>query len=292
MVLSHYSGKRRCGNSLLKHRFSRIYRIAIEKEARVSDLVQRLNSELTFSWNWSRTLTGRLVSEVRKLEEDIAGTVFKSEGSDSWVWRLSTGGRWSTKLLSSLILHHSRNQNNSLPETQRNSLVPSKVALFIWRASKGRIPCRVELDKRGLDLDSVRCPICDDNIETVEHSLISCKRAREIWEFIYKWWQFGSPDNLNLDAAFKGNGFAFKSNFGKTLWQAVEWVTGYTIWKHRNESVFNRNKMCSAVIVSEIQVLSHLWISNRVKGFEIEWLRWLLNPLSFDTLCASRTGIG
>ncbi|XP_071694733.1 uncharacterized protein [Rutidosis leptorrhynchoides] len=72
-----------CGNSLLKYRFSRLYRIAIEKEARVSDLVQRSNNELTFSWNWSRTLTGRLVSEVRKLEEEVAGTVFKSEGTDS-----------------------------------------------------------------------------------------------------------------------------------------------------------------------------------------------------------------
>ncbi|GJS57295.1 ribonuclease H-like domain-containing protein [Tanacetum coccineum] len=35
-----------------------------------------------------------------------------------------------------------------------------KVNIFMWRALKGRLPVREELDKRGIDLDSVLCPSC------------------------------------------------------------------------------------------------------------------------------------
>ena len=50
-----------------------------------------------------------------------------------------------------------------------NKLIPIKVNIASWRFENRRVPTRVNLDHRGIDLDSVRCPICDEDLETEEH---------------------------------------------------------------------------------------------------------------------------
>ncbi|XP_071735160.1 probable disease resistance protein At4g27220 [Rutidosis leptorrhynchoides] len=157
-------------------------------------------------WCGNGSLKNRLSSEVRKLEDEISNISFKNNGSDSLVWSLSSNDKWSTKTLTSLLVQHSASQGNIYLETIINRLVPSNVGLFIWQASISRTPCRVELDKRGLDLDSVRYPVCDDNLETTEHSLANCKRAREVWEQIYKWWQIVLPAISILPSYLKALG--------------------------------------------------------------------------------------
>nr|GEY37529.1 RNA-directed DNA polymerase, eukaryota, reverse transcriptase zinc-binding domain protein [Tanacetum cinerariifolium] len=42
-----------------------------------------------------------------------------------------------------------------------------------------RLPTRSELDLRGIDVDSVRCPKCDNDIETKQHVFVSCPVAVE-----------------------------------------------------------------------------------------------------------------
>ncbi|XP_071718111.1 uncharacterized protein [Rutidosis leptorrhynchoides] len=63
----------------------------------------------------------------------------------------------------------------------RNSLVPKKL-----KSSYGEQDFeREELDKRGLDLHSVLCPLCNDVVESEEHSLILCKYAMEVWNRVF-----------------------------------------------------------------------------------------------------------
>ncbi|GKE18422.1 RNA-directed DNA polymerase, eukaryota, reverse transcriptase zinc-binding domain protein, partial [Tanacetum coccineum] len=44
------------------------------------------------------------------------------------------------------------------------------------------VPTRVNLDKRGIDLDSVRCPLCDDDIEIEDHLFALCSIAKDVWK--------------------------------------------------------------------------------------------------------------
>ncbi|GKE46109.1 RNA-directed DNA polymerase, eukaryota, reverse transcriptase zinc-binding domain protein, partial [Tanacetum coccineum] len=45
-----------------------------------------------------------------------------------------------------------------------------------------RIPTRTNLDRRGIDLDSVRCPLCDEDLESEDHIFVSCEIASGIWK--------------------------------------------------------------------------------------------------------------
>ncbi|XP_071689069.1 uncharacterized protein [Rutidosis leptorrhynchoides] len=152
----------------------------------------------------------------------------------------------------------------------RNYLVPLKVELFIWRTRHKRLPTRVELDKCRIDLGTVRCPVCDNGLESVDHSIILCSFAFDVWNRVFDWWNLGSFSNMSINEAFLGNGHTFTTDVGKQLWQATEWVTSYSIWKNRNALIFTKAKPTSTMVFKEIQLKSYEWFSNRVKGFKIE----------------------
>ncbi|XP_071728016.1 uncharacterized protein [Rutidosis leptorrhynchoides] len=146
--------------------------------------------------------------------------------------------------------------SNTSLASMKNNLVPKKVEIFVWRAKRERLPVLSELDKRGIDLHFVLCPLCDTDFETVRHSLLSCSHARVIWEKVRDWWGFDSA-NLSFDNLFRGCVPSNCSDWGAQLWQAVEWTCGYLIWKNRNQKVFKKTSWTPPNALSEIQVLSY-----------------------------------
>ncbi|XP_071731598.1 uncharacterized protein [Rutidosis leptorrhynchoides] len=235
------------------------------------------------NWEWSRLPTGRTAGELTDLENLINSIHFDFNSGEKWKWSLANDGIFTVKRLSTLIDNHILGHHPSLTETLRNNLIPKKIEIFIWRVLKKRIPVRVELDKRGIDLHSVRCPICDDGLETVDHSLVSCKFASEVWVRIYNWWNMGSCTFSSVES-LKGSITQASSSLGKKIWQGVMWVCAYYLWKNRNMKAFRNEEWCVPVIVNEIQVKAFEWISCRLRGRNIDWSSWLVNPHVFLNL--------
>ncbi|XP_071704435.1 uncharacterized protein [Rutidosis leptorrhynchoides] len=115
-----------------------------------------------------------------------------------------------------------------------------------------RLPVRVELDNRGIDLHTVRCPICDDDMESTDHALVLCKLAFEVWERVYRWWGFGNFSSTSVIDLFNGEYSDGNGSKKNPLWQAVEWACGYYIWKNRNKKVFHNKVSPSSTILNDI----------------------------------------
>ncbi|GJS55567.1 RNA-directed DNA polymerase, eukaryota, reverse transcriptase zinc-binding domain protein [Tanacetum coccineum] len=60
------------------------------------------------------------------------------------------------------------------------------------------MPTRINLDHRGIDLNLVRCPICDEDVETEEHIFVHCNLARKIWKDVLLWWNAYNVNVLSL----------------------------------------------------------------------------------------------
>ncbi|XP_071729261.1 uncharacterized protein [Rutidosis leptorrhynchoides] len=132
-----------------------------------------------------------------------------------------------TKLIDAKLLTVPAAHQDSL----RNKLLPKKIEVFVWRARKRILPTLIELNKRGIYLNSVRCAICDEDVECVDHSLLKCKLAKDIWERVFKWWNFTSDDNLDIENRFAGN----------HICAVVCIISSYFIWRNRNLKFF-KNK--------------------------------------------------
>ncbi|XP_071712200.1 uncharacterized protein [Rutidosis leptorrhynchoides] len=218
-----------------------------------------------FLWSWSRTFTGRLNRELQNLEDRIKTVGSLSEGESKWIFKKSGKEIYSSKIVASSIDDLLLEGNQPEPETLRNNLLPQKLRIFVWRALKNRLPAKVELDKRGIHLESLLCPLCNSEYETVEHAIFSCHHAKMVWEGILKWWGFNLGLNIGMNNAFRGLSVGAFSGFPKDLWQAIEWVTGYSIWKNINLKVFSNDNWAIPKIINEVQVKSFEWIKNRAK---------------------------
>ncbi|XP_071694642.1 uncharacterized protein [Rutidosis leptorrhynchoides] len=266
------------GNNTLRSTFPRLFMLEVQHDATIRDRIQVSSEGTVFKWVWSRAPTGRTRSELSNLINLLEG--FEFSNSDSWSCTFTSNGIFSVKSLTQAI-EEQQAEYASDPETLRNNLAPKKLEVFVWRLLKRRLPVRVELDKRGLDLHSVRCPICDDGLETVEHTFIFCKQTMELWERVFGWWNSGHFNNLSLSELLRGNNVNASTNFGKKVWQSVEWVCAYFIWKCRNDLVFRNKKWNIPMALNEIQIKSFEWISHRSKGKKLDWHIWLSNPSLF-----------
>ncbi|XP_071712212.1 uncharacterized protein [Rutidosis leptorrhynchoides] len=219
-------------NARLKEEFSRLYRLDSNREAKVIDHVSYNNGSWVFTWNWSRELTGRLHGELLNLENKISSSASLGFGVCSWSFKPSGKDSYVSRSISKEIDDRYLVGNSFSFETLWNKLVPQKIGIFIWRVLRSRIPVRLELEKRGVELDSTMCPICDSIPETVNHAIVDYTHAKDIWEGIFKWWGATLPRDATIANSFLGSSINGLSSIYKEIWQVIELVTGYQIWKN------------------------------------------------------------
>ena len=106
--------------------------------------------------------------------------------------------------------------------------LPEKVKIFAWRAWLNGLPTLDNMQMRGL-CSNYTCSVCDEEVECLTHSLITCDFAFSVWAL----WQ-GYPLSLLLETQdFKDLAFHFLANSPLQhllLFFAISWA----IWHNRN----------------------------------------------------------
>ena len=126
--------------------------------------------------------------------------------------------------------------DNNSQHTRWNKLLPTKVNILTWRVLNKRLPTRFNLDRRGIDLDTVRCPLCNNDIETEDHIFVKCPIAIDTWKVVFSWWQFSGINNSNLLDILNRLPMAHKH---RKFFNVIVNTTIWAIWNHRNKTVFN-----------------------------------------------------
>ncbi|GKC22688.1 putative RNA-directed DNA polymerase [Tanacetum coccineum] len=167
------------GNSTLKDSYPRLFRLESIQDCR-----------------WQRQL--RSSTELMELQDlqSLLSSMSLSTDKDKWECMSDPSRCFTVKGLRNYIT------NSSIPleftPTRWNKLVPLKVNIASWRIKRLRIPTRVNLDW-SIDLHSLRCPVCDEDLKTEEHVLVNCFVAKATWSEVLKWWKvpYIQINNLN-----------------------------------------------------------------------------------------------
>ncbi|GKA10771.1 reverse transcriptase domain, reverse transcriptase zinc-binding domain protein [Tanacetum coccineum] len=149
-------------NRRLCDKFPRLYHLERRKEVSFFNRGVWVDNNWVWEWDWIKSIRGRVSNEFEDLIGVLQYVVVSNDCRDSWRWSLNEDGVFTVKELTRLIEEKILISDNGGQETLWNKLVPKKVNIFIWRALRGRLSVRLELDKRGVDLDSVLCPSCDN----------------------------------------------------------------------------------------------------------------------------------
>ncbi|GJU98310.1 RNA-directed DNA polymerase, eukaryota, reverse transcriptase zinc-binding domain protein [Tanacetum coccineum] len=153
---------------------------------------------LSFTWDWIRPLR----SAAKKQELEVCSQISNLclfNGQVMWECTISDDRRFSVKSMQTYI--------NSLlhplepPPFRWSKILPIKINISSWRILHKRLPTRCNLDRRGIDLNSTLCPVCDEDIETEEHLFNSCKVVKDTWSKVFVWWKINTVSISSLSDA-------------------------------------------------------------------------------------------
>ncbi|GKE21150.1 RNA-directed DNA polymerase, eukaryota, reverse transcriptase zinc-binding domain protein, partial [Tanacetum coccineum] len=204
-----------------------------------------------------------------------------------WSWRVPPRGislddiRTLSILIGDLRLLESENDNMIGEHHVWNSWIPRNVNICAWRASLNRFPTRSNLATRGVALPSFNCPLCNEEVESLEHCIINCPRVLPIWS----WLNLVSPSvfpSFTIEDIVKNSVKENGCSRSNKVLNGVLHCTIWSIWKWRNKVSHADSDSVSKVIDEDIfpaiQRMSKTWISARLKSSEAKWNNWISKP--------------
>ncbi|GJV77025.1 RNA-directed DNA polymerase, eukaryota, reverse transcriptase zinc-binding domain protein [Tanacetum coccineum] len=175
------------GNVTLMTKFNRLYHLDANDDCFLSD--RRVNN--SWVWDWKRqVLDSRNEATLEDLVSEL-GQVQLLDKPDAWTWILDNDDVFTVHAtrvhLDSCLLP------SCSPSTRWSKTLPRKVNIFVWRLSLDRLPTRLNLSLRGLDIPSIMCPMCNNAVESVDHVFFGCDLSSNVWCLVRRWTNIDMP---------------------------------------------------------------------------------------------------
>nr|GEV05413.1 RNA-directed DNA polymerase, eukaryota [Tanacetum cinerariifolium] len=146
------------GDISLKYQFPHIY--ALESDKKISVATKLVHDSLAFSLR--RIPRGGIeqvqYNELQRFTEASIRRII----DDTFLPSFSSKTRWV-------------------------SMGPIKVNIIAWKVKIDCLPTRLNISRRGMNLDSILCPIYDKEVESSNHLFFACQFTREILSRIAIW---------------------------------------------------------------------------------------------------------
>nr|XP_027060751.1 uncharacterized protein LOC113687311 [Coffea arabica] len=206
--------------------------------------------ELIIQKRWNRILVFQLFNEV-DAERILSIPISLSGREDSYFWLHGADGKYSvTSGYKALISSRERpqkdiqeevstsweQQNNKMWKVLWRLKIKHKLKIFLWKCLNNALPVREIIHGRTKVGDPF-CRRCGEGRETIEHTLLNCREAKQIWQFAPIQWEGTQEYNgcfkrwwtAIIEARYRASGAQHLALTVNILWQ---------IWKARNDWEF------------------------------------------------------
>nr|GEW09968.1 RNA-directed DNA polymerase, eukaryota [Tanacetum cinerariifolium] len=226
--------------------------------------------------DWCRPVTGgRAFADLNNLLTDF-NTLTLSDGGDKVFSSLSTDGIYSVSEVRKHIDDHLL--LNSLQCTRWFKVILRNVNIFMWRFFLDRLPHRLNLSSRGLDIDSIMCPLCKNNVDSNAHVFFSCDITSNVWNLVRGWCDAKFPLLSSCEDWESWFLHWHASNDAKVQAYVIFASTCWVLWHFRNNVAFHSQVMRKCDIFDTIRLFSFYWLKFRGK-MSFSWTDWLKLPL-------------
>ncbi|GJU16865.1 RNA-directed DNA polymerase, eukaryota, reverse transcriptase zinc-binding domain protein [Tanacetum coccineum] len=154
--------------------------------------------------------------------------------------------------------------------------VPIKVNILAWKIKIDGLPTRFNIPHRGIEIDSIICPLCDVGVESAGHVFFSCCLVRQIARKVCSWWEV---EYTNVNSFIEWSNWLDSLRLRhkvKRMFQGVFFVVWWYVWFFRNKLLFEDKKSSKATIFDDIASSSYYWCKFRCKA-SFTWDDWLKN---------------
>ncbi|RZC11532.1 LINE-1 reverse transcriptase-like [Glycine soja] len=182
-----------------------------------------------------------------------------------------------------------------------NIKIPPRALVLAWRLLWDRLPTKDNLIRRHVTNENDLCPFCQNKAESATHLFFLCHKVVPLW------WEFNSwvkeprvfhcrpMDNFLQHSPMAG----LKDT--NTRWK-IWWIAATTsIWKLRNDIIFNNHPFVISNLVDNTIFLSWSWMRGWEKDFNVPFHQWrsyllwllvvLLDPIELQCALLKEMGL-
>lgn len=156
---------------------------------------------------------------------------------------------------------------------------PPKIQFFGWLAWRGRVKTAAFLQRIGV-LDGnadILCAFCREEIEIVNYVLLHCPMIWRVRFGILSWWdvRWAIPSSVQtLLQWWAGAKFKKKE---MCIWKIVPLILLWSVWKLRNDIVFNRGQANFVDLEEIVKLRLSFWAKSSVAGLHYSIHDFLFN---------------
>ncbi|PWA92450.1 reverse transcriptase domain, Reverse transcriptase zinc-binding domain protein [Artemisia annua] len=160
------------GAGIVKDLYPRLYALENHKEVSVRDKLS--DSSLTMSFR--RHIRGGAEQVQFDALMSLVSLVNLVPSVDRWVWTLQSTSEFSVASIRKIIDGSRLKSDQS--KTRWNKYVPIKTNVLAWKIKMDALPTRLNISRRGIDIQSISCPICNEGIESSHHLFFRYKYGK------------------------------------------------------------------------------------------------------------------
>nr|GEV49783.1 RNA-directed DNA polymerase, eukaryota [Tanacetum cinerariifolium] len=180
---------------------------------------------------------------------------------DRWIWSLEASEDFSVTSARRLIDDYLLPKGNV--QTRWVKVVPFKINVFALRVCLDKLPTRLNLSLRGVEISSIMCPICNSSVESASLLFFTCHVARLIWKKFLRWWDLDE----NMIDSYDDSLLLLKNirlpKRLKDLFEGVCYVKWWLIWRIRNQVLFSDKHPPRDTLFDGLITISFQSYSNR-----------------------------
>ena len=126
--------------------------------------------------------------------EDLEGISIHSDREDKWIWKEDASGVYTVGNGYKMLMSDQTDENQDDAFTELWKVkVPSKVSFFAWRLIRDRLPTKINLCKRNVEINDLTCPSCTYKEEDAAHLFFSCSKIMPLWWESTSWTNASAP---------------------------------------------------------------------------------------------------
>ncbi|GKD43095.1 RNA-directed DNA polymerase, eukaryota, reverse transcriptase zinc-binding domain protein [Tanacetum coccineum] len=244
---------RSLSSKALENLYSWLYALELDKSIKLVDKLR--DSSLVDSFQ-RQPRGGIEEDQFRLLNANISGILLPNS-NDRWIWSLNSSGDFLVKSVRSFI------DDSLLPKedvpTRWVKYVPIKINIFSWKVCFDRLPSRLNISLRGIEISSILCPLCSIVVESISHLLFSCQVARQILQKIVRWWDLEYTDIHSYEDWISWLNNIRLNKRLKDIFEGVSYVMWWVIWRFRNQILFGPKQPHLGLLFDDIVLLSY-WL--------------------------------
>jgi hypothetical protein len=207
--------------------------------------------------------------EYLELWDTISNVELHEGVQDRHFWRLSASGEYTAKSARDAFFQGAIYFRPY--ERIWKSWAPPKCRFFMWLVAHNRCWTADRLARRGLP-HPPKCLLCDQEQESIQHLLVGCVFARQFWFSLLQRIGLSSltpqPEDSAWEDWWEKAEAATTGDVRKGL-NSIIILGAWSIWKHRNDCVFNGVVPNINIALSIARDEAHWWCLAGAKGLSL-----------------------